>query len=352
VLAIGGHFKSTVCVTRDDEAFVSQHVGDLDNAPTCRALDEAVAHLTAILQVEPAVIAPRPASRLLFDAARCTPRRASRARLHAVQHHHAHVAAVLAEHGVRGPVARSGDGRRRASGSDGSAWGGELLRVDGASFARLGPLRPLRLPGGDRAAREPWRMASAGLALLGRAHEVPRRFADEPRGGDRGRDARARTARTETSSLGRWFDAASVARRAAPDGVRRPGGDAARRPRRAPRRRRADRTLYRIAPTTSSTCAAAARLADGLDVAFGAALFHATLAEAIAEWTASAAQREGLVAVACGGGCFLNALLARTLGRALHARGIAMLQARAVPPNDGGIALGQAWVALQAQVAN
>jgi hydrogenase maturation protein HypF len=95
-----------------------------------------------------------------------------------------------------------------------------------------------------------------------------------------------------------------------------------------------------------------ARLADGCDPGHGAALFHATLAEALADWTARAARGEGLATVACGGGCFLNALLARLLSRALRARGLAMLQARAVPPNDGGIALGQAWVALQARLSD
>jgi len=353
VLALGGHFKSTVCVTRGDEAFVSQHVGDLDNAPTCRALDEAVAHMTAILQVEPAVIAhdlhpdfysTRLAARLVEHHG---------ARLHAVQHHHAHVAAVLAEHRVQGAalgLALDGVGL----GSDGSAWGGELLRVDGASFSRLGRLRPLRLPGGDRAAREPWRMAAAGLALLGRTHEVTRRFADEPAAAivaamlERGVHA------PETSSLGRWFDAASgllgVQRRMAFEGqaAMRLEGLAEKHGAVA-----ADRSLFAIAPTNELDLAPLlARLADEGDAGLGAALFHATLAEALAEWVACAAEREGLAVVACGGGCLLNALLARLLARALQSRGIAMLQARAVPPNDGGIALGQAWVALQASRAD
>jgi hydrogenase maturation protein HypF len=269
-----------------------------------------------------------------------------------VQHHHAHVAAVLAEHRVHGPalgLAMDGVGL----GSDGAAWGGELLHVDGATFSRLGRLRPLRLPGGDRAAREPWRMAAAGLAMLGRVDEVPRRFADEPAATtvaamlERGLHA------PETSSLGRWFDAASgllgVQRRMAFEGqaAMRLEGLAERHGAVAP-----DRSLFTITPANELDLAPLlARLADGCDPAFGAALFHATLAEAIAEWTARAAQRQGLVAVACGGGCFLNALLARSLSRALRARGVAMLQARAVPPNDGGIALGQAWVAVQACLA-
>jgi hydrogenase maturation protein HypF len=90
------------------------------------------------------------------------------------------------------------------------------------------------------------------------------------------------------------------------------------------------------------------RLADEREAARGAARFHATLVDALATWSAGAARAQGLVHVACAGGCLLNAIVARGLRRALHARGLTMLEARAVPPNDGGIALGQAWVAQRA----
>lgn len=92
----------------------------------------------------------------------------------------------------------------------------------------------------------------------------------------------------------------------------------------------------------------AARLADEADAAFGAALFHATLIEALAEWVAIASRDTGGQRVACGGGCFLNAILSRGLAAALSHRGLEMLEARLVPPNDGGLALGQAWVAMAA----
>jgi hydrogenase maturation protein HypF len=339
-------------VTRGDEAFLSPHVGDLDNAPTCGALDDAVAHLLSILQVEPAVVAHdlHPD----FYSTRLAARLAERhgARLHPVQHHHAHVAAVLAEHRVQGPVlglAMDGVGL----GTDGAAWGGELLRVEGASCRRLGRLRPLRLPGGDRAAREPWRMAAAALALLGRRHEVQRRFAGEPAAAMVATMLERDLHAPETSSLGRCFDAAAgllgVQRRMAFEGqaaMRLEGlaeshGEVG-----------ADPSLFSITPAGELDLAPLlGRLADEGDAGFGAALFHATLAEALAEWAAHAAGHEGLSAVACGGGCFLNALLAAGLSRALQARGLAMLQAREAPPNDGGLALGQAWVALQSGLA-
>ena len=349
VAAVGGWYKNTVCVTRGAEAFVSQHIGDLDNAPTCGALEEALAHLTAILDVRPESVAHdlHPD----FFSTRHAAALAARwdVPLLGVQHHHAHIAAVLAEHRVITPVlglALDGVGL----GTDGGAWGGELLRVDGAHCERLGRLRPLRLPGGDCAAREPWRMAAAALALAGRATEIGERFAGEPAAFTvaqmLARDGRA----PPTSSMGRWFDAAAgllgVKRRSAfegqaamlLEGLAEAYGAVA-----------ADPSLFAITAANELDLAPlAARLADERDAAFGAALFHATVIAALAAWVAQAARRHGVATVACGGGCFLNAILARGLRDALSAAGIAMLEAQAVPPNDGGLSLGQAWVALAA----
>jgi hydrogenase maturation protein HypF len=347
VLALGAHFKNTACVTRGDEAFVSQHIGDLDNAPTCRSLDDAVRHLLAILQVRPTVVAhdlhpdfysTRLAARLAdeFDA-----------ELRAVQHHHAHIAAILAEHGNDGPalgLALDGVGL----GTDGQAWGGELLRVDREGFARLGHLKTLRLPGGDRAAREPWRVAVAALEQAGREDLARRHFGDEP-----GyatvcsmlvRDVHA----PPTSSLGRWFDAAAgvlgVRRRMAfegqaamlLEGLADAHGAVVAEPQTV---RLDDRGRLDLEPLIL-------QLAEEPDAARGAARFHATLVWALAEWAARAAVAQGLTVVACGGGCLLNAILAQGLRRELGARGLTMLEAQDVPANDGGIALGQAWVAL------
>ena len=348
VVALGGHLKNTVCVTRGDEAFVSQHIGDLDNAPTCTALVDAVEHLTSILEVEPQLVAHdlHPD----FFSTRHASHLAQRlkARLLGVQHHHAHLAAVAAEHQWAHPVlglAVDGVGL----GSDGGAWGGELLRVDGVRFERLGHLVPLRLPGGDVAAREPWRMGAAALARCGRAAQIATRFADEPAASTvaamlaRGFNA------PETSSLGRTFDAAAgllgVKRRSAfegqaamlLEGLAEAYGAV-----------EADAALFAITATNDlDLTLLLSRLADEPDAAFGAALFHATLVAALAQWLTRATQLQGIGTVACGGGCFLNALLARGLRAALAARGIRMLEAMAVPPNDGGLSLGQAWIGLQ-----
>jgi hydrogenase maturation protein HypF len=347
VLALGGHFKNTVCVTRGDEAFVSQHLGDLDNAPTCAALDAAVAHLTSILEVEPQIIAHdlHPDFYSTRHAARLAAQWGVPTR--PVQHHHAHIAAIVAEHRLPGPVlglALDGVGL----GSDGGVWGGELLYVDGAHCERMGRLRPLRLPGGDRAAREPWRMGASALSLAGRDNEIATRFAAEA-AAPSVRDMLVRRFNApETSSMGRWFDAAAgllgVRRRMSFEGQAAMLLEAAA-DRHGPVA--ADSSLYVIdAAHELDLTALVMHLADMRDVGRGAALFHATLVAALAAWVAQAAQERNLATVAGGGGCFLNAILARGLHAELEARGIALHQAHAVPPNDGGLALGQAWVAL------
>jgi len=346
VLACGGWFKNTVCITRGAEAFVSQHIGALDNASTCAFFEESIAHLLDILDVAPAAVAHdlHPdfySSRFAVEFARqrdlpCIP----------VQHHHAHIAAVLAELRVEEPVlglALDGVGL----GTDGGIWGGELLRVDGAHCERLGRLQELPMPGGDRAAREPWRMAAAALHLLGRTAEISERFAGQRAAATvqqmlaRGINAPA------TSSLGRAFDTAAGL--LAIHSINSFEGQAA-------------MLLEGWAETHGDTAALPggfqitsenaldlrplyATLADCGNAAQGAALFHATLAVALADWVEQAARTTGLKTVACGGGCFLNHLLTRKLAALLRKRGLRVLLAQQLPPNDGGLSLGQAWVA-------
>ncbi len=346
VVATGGWFKNTACVTRGDEAFLTPHVGDLDNAPTCSALEQAIDHLAGILEVVPDAVAHdlHPD----FFSTRLAHELAARWSVPAigVQHHHAHVAAVAAEHRVDAPLlglALDGVGL----GADGTAWGGELLRFEGAAFARIGHLAPLRLPGGDRAAREPWRMAASALARAGRGAEILQRFGDEP-AAPMVAQMLARGVRVpETTSAGRWFDAAAglvgVSRRMAFEGQAAMQLEGLAEAHGAVP---AEHGLYAIdAAGTLDLTPLAMRVADAGDPGFGAALFHAVLVEALAEWVAAAASRAGIATVACGGGCFLNALLSRGLRASLARRGVAMLEASAAPPNDGGLALGQAAVA-------
>ncbi len=371
VLALGGYLKNTVCVTRGDEAYVSQHIGGLDNPATCDMLIEVTRHLLDILQVRPAAVAhdlnpdffsSRHALQLAADWG---------APAIAVQHHHAHIAAVMAEHGVDGPVlglALDGIGLGRedalaakpspelAAGrvqhgpdASGKSWGGELLRVEGAAFTRLGHLRPLPLPGGDQAAREPWRMAAAALHLLGRGDEIARRFPGRPLAGRMHALLQRQTLCPPTTSLGRWFDAAAGLL-----GVRQVmayEGQA------AMLLEGLAEQAGEVSPMTDGYVLHAdgrldllpllARLADEGDARRGAALFHATLAEGLADWVMWAARRERLNTVAFGGGCFLNHILSRRLASRLGEQGMRVLASAQIPPNDGGLSLGQAWVAMR-----
>ena len=350
VLAFGAYLKNTVCVAKGHQAFLSQHIGGLDNAAAIGFLEETVAHLLAILDVAPDLVAhdlhPDFASTRLaqaFAAEQGIP-------AIAVGHHHAHIAALAAEHGYDGPLlglAIDGVGL----GPDGGAWGGELLRVEGADCRRLGHLAPLRLPGGDRAAREPWRMAVSALHAGGHGHRIGAWLAKRHPGRDAGplltmlaRDLRC----PPTSSLGRVFDAAAGllgvradARYEGQAAMELEGLAAAHGPA-APLAHGVIRSADRLdfAPLLSF-------LADCDDTAPGAAVFHATVARGLADWVVAAAQETGLVSVACGGGCAMNAILMTALRGYLEGAGLTLLEARRAPPNDGGLALGQAWVARQ-----
>jgi len=347
VLAVGAHLKNTVCVTRGDEAFLSQHIGTLDNAATRAMFDEVVQHLLGLLQVQPDVLAHdlHPD----FHSTRYAQTLAARLALPciAVQHHHAHIAAVAAEHRHTGPLlglALDGLGL----GTDGGAWGGELLRIDGAHCERIDHLRALALPGGDRAARQPWRMAAAALAAMGRGDTIAQRFARQPQAVAVQRWLNSGATIPGTSSLGRWFDAAAgllgvcevmdfeaeaamrIEALALHHGPAPPWHDG-----------------FRIGKDGLDLLPALQQLPGATDLAEAAARFHATLAEALVTWSLQAARAHDLGVIALGGGCLLNTVLATALRAQLAAHGLRVLEAQQAPPNDGGLSLGQAWVARQ-----
>jgi hydrogenase maturation protein HypF len=275
-----------------------------------------------------------------------------------VQHHHAHIAAVMAEHDLHEPViglALDGVG----FGTDGQAWGGELLRVDTGGCERLGHLSLLDLPGGDVAASEPWRMAASVLHALGRGEEIEPRFvaAIGPAAAKGVRQMLAKKINCPpTSSTGRWFDAAAAAL-----------GLSVRQTEEAQAARALERCAARWLaaghePGAIDVAQVDARgvldmrplLARLLDTPVGAiesavdeaaAWFHAALAAALARWADSAAERHGARTVCLGGGCFFNAVLAERVTRHLQASGLRVLRPRRYSCGDAGLALGQAWVA-------
>jgi hydrogenase maturation protein HypF len=273
----------------------------------------------------------------------------------AVQHHHAHIAAVQAEHGVREAViglALDGVGL----GTDGTAWGGELLWVSGARCRRLGHLRQLRLPGGDVAAREPWRMAAAALHALGRGSEIVPRFAHDMSEG-RASGLHAMLERQlncpPTSSAGRWFDAAAgllnLSLRQDHEAQAAIALEAAAREWLSGNDVQPDEELTPILPDGRLDLLPLARrllaLADAKNPAEGAAVFHVNLADGLARWAAGAAREHDAGSVALGGGCFFNTILRERLTNALRARGLRVLRPERVSCGDAGLALGQAWVA-------
>lgn len=349
VIATGGYFKNTICLTRDDEAYVSQHIGELDRPSTLQFMQEIVEHLASVLQIKPQVVA--------HDLHADLPSTHAAARLAAemdvavmvpVQHHHAHIAAVMAEHGITEPVLGLAlDGVGLGEEAESLAWGGELLRVDGTQYERLGHLSTLRMPGGDKAAREPWRLAVSLLHDLNMLERADVRFtgpALAPVKEMLQRDLNC----PATSSMGRWFDAAAGLL-----GVCRMmfyEGQAAMLLEGLAERHGGVEPLangYTIKDGELDLLPLMRELVDIHDAPYGASLFHATLIAALVEWVSGAAKQHELQSIALGGGCFLNQLLVEGVTEGLQQKGLTVYTACWVPPNDGGLALGQAWIASQ-----
>jgi hydrogenase maturation protein HypF len=350
LLACGAELKSTFCLANGSRAWVGAHVGDLRNWQTLRSFGEGIAHLEALFSVEPEVLAHDLHPDYLSTAYAL---RRTGVELVGVQHHHAHLAACLAEHGEHGPaIGAIYDGS--GLGSDGSIWGGELLVGDLERVERAGHLQPVRLPGGDAAVREPWRMACAWLlaALDGEA-PLPPGIAGrvDPRRWERvAALARSGLASPVTTSVGRLFDAV-----AALCGIRmtvREEGRAAAELEAAasPLERRAypmpvvDAEVLRL-DARETVRAIIRELSAGVSPALVSARFHNGLADATARAVALLAERHGVRTAVLSGGVFQNRLLLERCADALAGRGLRVLIPQRLPPNDGGIAYGQAAVA-------
>jgi len=351
VLAVGAWLKNRACLLDGATVHWSALHGDLGTPEACVALDGSVRDLLAMAgsRIDAVAHDLHPD----FESTRLALALADRLQVPAiaVQHHHAHVGVVQAEHGSVAPViglALDGVGL----GSDGTVWGGELLRVAGASWERVDHLASLALPGGDIAAREPWRMAAALLHALGRGDEIVPRLA--PAVGERLAGGvkmllERRFNCPVTTSAGRWFDAMA--------GLL---GLSVRQTQEAEAaialERAAAAWLEQHEPATFAIAgldllALAGQCLTCTDAGEAAALFHTGLADALAHCTVGAARMAGTRTVVLGGGCFYNRLLTRRLVDALAADGLEVRQAVACGPGDAGLALGQAWIAAHMVVA-
>jgi len=373
LLAVGPHLKNTFSLLAGDAAFVSQHVGDLENLETLDHFREALHRFRELFHIQPEVVARdlHPgymSSRIAAEA--------GLPRVIEVQHHHAHIAAVAGEHGVTDPivgVAYDGTG----FGDDGHTWGAELLLADLQGYRRLAHLRYAPMAGGDLAARKPWRVA-AGYASLeqklgsyfeaafGGIGEEERRIVDA--------QIARRVNAPLASSMGRLFDAA-----AAVLGVRREShyeGQAA-----MELEARARLCLASLAPGRNDPAAAiddgavrdrlprlsfpvdrssgdlavmdpvpllsqlGERSSAGESVGLLAAAFHVSVGETTVDLAARACSDHSVSRVALGGGVFQNSLLLAIVAQGLERRGLEVLLPERLGPNDGAISYGQAVVA-------
>ena len=390
ILACGAWLKNAACTLHGSDVRWSKPHGDLNDPQNCLALEESIAVLLA--QAPDNISAVAHDLHPDFFSTRMALQIADKLGIPAiaVQHHHAHIGVLMAENNLtQEPVlglALDGVGL----GTDGSVWGGEMLLLNGSTWQRLGHLEHLLLPGGDIAAREPWRMAAAVLHACGRNHDIP--LIHAPHVGQMA----AQTVQAmlnkgincpTTSSAGRWFDAAAgvlgisvrqeheaqaammleqmaAAYLTAHDDMDKESGEvsaltslcipAAQRTPASPKTRTMVTALnvensmesLNLFPLFTRLLELASPLQPGA-IAYGAALFHLVLAASLLEWLSNAARRHNVQIIALGGGCFLNRLLTTRLQHGLEQRGFTVLLPKTVSCGDSGIALGQAWVAQQ-----
>ncbi len=350
LLACGGHLKNTFCLIKGRQAFVSHHIGDLENLETLTSFQEGIAHFGRIFDIDPEAVAydlhpDYLATKHALDLD--LPHKIG------VQHHHAHIASVLAEHGLAGPligVAADGTGY----GTDGAIWGCEIMVADLCQFERVAHLAYVPLPGGEKAVREPWRMAAVylqqafgdGFADL----EIPfARQLDRKRWAPLAQMSARGINSPPASSLGRLFDAVAAL-------VGRPGealyeGQAAIE---LEMMAEPDTRIYPFAVREGMPAmldvaplirAIVRDLAQGVPVPEIAGRFHRSVAELLATACVRATEQTGLRAVALSGGVFQNRLLLEQLVARLDELDFQVYLNRRVPPNDGGLSLGQAAVA-------
>ena len=350
VLAVGAELKNTFCLTRERYGFLSQHIGDMENYETLRFFEDMVEQLKRTFRIEPEVVAHdmHPA----YLSTRYARGLADRLPLVAVQHHHAHIAACMAENGLTGDrpvigVAFDGTGY----GTDGAIWGGEFLIADYASFRRAAHLRYIPLPGGDAAIRRPCRVALAHLWAAGVPWDeaLPPVAAAPPAERAVLERQLARGLNTvPTSSMGRLFDAV-----AALAGVRQEvnyEAQAAIELEMQVDGRVEEAYAFGLGEEIDPAPvirAVVADVQDGAPIGVIAARFHNGVAALVRDVCLRLREESGLNEVALSGGVFQNVVLLERTVALLREAGFTVYIHRLVPPNDAGISLGQAVIAGQ-----
>ncbi|HEU4887871.1 MAG TPA: carbamoyltransferase HypF, partial [Thermoanaerobaculia bacterium] len=351
ILACGAHLKNTFAIATGGSVFLGPHIGDLENVSTIEAYESAIARMKDFLGVSPRILA-HDLHPDYFST--CYALAQNDVRTVGVQHHHAHIASVMAEHGLEGPVlgiAYDGTGY----GTDGTSWGGEFLIADSDSFERVATFRPIPLAGGDQAIRQPWRIA---LALLDDAFNgepplqaLPLFREVLPAEVDIIRRMLAHGLNTTPArGIGRYFDAIGALVLGMPAASyegevafrwNMVAGDAERG--RYPIVIRDGITPWEVDPRTIVR-AVVDDLLSGIAAPTISARFHNTLAEATIEIARAVLAQHGEMPVVLSGGCFANARLTSSIMGGLQP-GARVYMNRDVPPGDGGIALGQAFIA-------
>lgn len=347
VLALGGMLKTTFCLLAGNRAFVGPHIGDTESNSALAAEKRAVSHFMKLFSLRPDVVVidrhPAYPNRLLAAAF-------PKAKLVEAQHHEAHVASVLAENGERGPVvgiALDGTGY----GDDGTVWGGEFFSGGLTGMRRAGHLRPVFLPGGDSAAREPWRMALSLLAAMGDGKRSGRLAA---RYGHKGRQVREsvqeRRGGVMTSSCGRLFDGVSAL--LGLGDINSYEGELPSLLQAEAERAKPVRKAYPFVMKKENGMlvldmlpAVAAMLADRRGRGEKAYRFHWTLARALLDMVLVLGRNAKTDRAALSGGVFQNILLLKMTSDLLEKNGFRVLRQHQVPANDGGLSLGQAVLA-------
>jgi len=345
VLALGAELKSTIAITKGSTVVPSHHLGDLEHLATYTSFLQAVDHLPALYGVTPDLVAHDLHPEYLSSKFAAELELATMG----VQHHHAHVAACMVEHGRTDPVVGLAfDGL--GYGADGTMWGGEVMVADFSGFERVAHLRAAPMPGGVAAIREPWRMAAvwamhAGVDPVGLFPAIDRAklvavLALAERAGS-----------VTTTSVGRLFDAVAVllGGRSQVTYEAQAAIELEALARTAiPARTASDELVVDDCGGLDPAPLVAALVRDraaGVDAAVLAAWFHESFGIAAARLAARVASDAGIDVVALTGGVFQNALLAEVVESALIAAGLRVLVHSAVPPNDGGISVGQAAIA-------